>query len=348
MFNILTNLCLASYMLYYKMEKDNIFLRNQVKTLTVVGVVFVLILLSASEMFLRAKYGFGNPVIYDSNPLYGFRPLPEQETVRFNGKRIYFNNLGLRAMGDWDENPDGKVLFLGDSVTYGGSYISNEDLFSTLALSNIDGFTAGNAGVNAWGVDNVYGLVVESEFTPATIYVSVFPEGDFYRGLTRLHGLPYNNVKPSLALQEILMYFAYKINNKRYINWTKMASEKTIITVIRKSVARLSEMDKYLKAKGYIHLVFITPSKGQVYRNAERDLALEGLLNEYGVEAVYLTDSVKDVVQRSVQELYYDEIHLNEAGHRIWGEIIGNYIVMAMSKTKSNRTDKELINTAAH
>jgi hypothetical protein len=137
------------------------------------------------EMVLRARLGLGRPVLYDSSPVYGYRPLPGGTYRRFGGARLHFNNLGLRAEGDWDDEPDGKILFLGDSVTYGGSYVDNNQLFSALATGGLPGYAAGNAGVNAWGVENIYGLVVEMGFQPAKVYVTVVPEADFYRGLVR-------------------------------------------------------------------------------------------------------------------------------------------------------------------
>jgi len=65
------------------------------------------------------------------------------------------------------------------------------------------------------GVENIFGLIVETDFTSAKIYVSVFPELDFYRGLTRLQGLPFFNKKPKYAMSELWYYFCYKQNNFR-------------------------------------------------------------------------------------------------------------------------------------
>src|SRR5690606_34750321 len=120
---------------------------------------------TATELTLK-RMGLGNPVIYDSSPVYGYRPLPNREYVRFGGSTIKFNNLGLRTNTDWDETKANKILFLGDSVTYGGSYIDNNELFSQLTVdlinqSNKSDYMSGNAGVNGWGVENFYGLVVE-------------------------------------------------------------------------------------------------------------------------------------------------------------------------------------------
>src|SRR5437764_955827 len=78
----------------------------------------------------RRLTGLGRPVLFYEHPSFGYRLKPNQETWRFGGAHFKINNLGLRAESDWDASTGNKVLFLGDSVTYGGNHISNEDLFS--------------------------------------------------------------------------------------------------------------------------------------------------------------------------------------------------------------------------
>jgi hypothetical protein len=113
------------------MDMNNIFENYKKVTIFVALLIGLLLSLMLSELLLKNFYGLGNPLLYDSNPLYGYRPLPNKTYHRFRGSLLKFNNLGLRAERDWDyEKKDNKVIFLGDSVTYGGSYLSNNDLFS--------------------------------------------------------------------------------------------------------------------------------------------------------------------------------------------------------------------------
>ncbi len=207
----------------------NIFEKHSKKTIIAIVLFVVSLFIGASEIFLEKFMGLGNPVIYSSFPLFGYRPLPEKEYSRYWGAKIKFNNLALRAETDWDKNIEDKILFLGDSVTYGGSNIDNTELFSFLSVKSLGGsYISGNAGVNAWGVENVYGLIVESNFIPAKVYVTTFPEKDFYRGLVRLRGLPFFSRDPKFALKELWYYFCYIQNNKRYkINWRYYVNKQT-------------------------------------------------------------------------------------------------------------------------
>ena len=84
--------------------------------------------------------GLGKPVLYQADLRYGYRPQPNKEYQRYYGAKIKLNNLSLRTNEDWDIKKDNKILFLGDSVTYGGSYIDNTELFSNLAAKGLKNY----------------------------------------------------------------------------------------------------------------------------------------------------------------------------------------------------------------
>ena len=258
--------------------------------------------------------------------MYGYRPLPDREYKRFWGTTISFNNLSLRSEADWDSNKQNKILFLGDSVTYGGSYISNLELFSFLSVKKLKNkFISGNAGVNGWGVENVFGLIVEKGFTPAKIYVSVFPELDFYRGLTRLQGLPFFNTSPKYAMKELWLYFCYKQNNFRYKNWQNNSDELTKKSIVEKAIKKLKQMDEFLRDKGYIHTIFISPTKKQLMKQDTNDITINDLMQKYQLSAYYIEKEIGEIMNLSDKEkmdCYHDNVHLSKFGHKIWADAI--------------------------
>ena len=115
----------------------SVFERHPKKTLAAVWAVFLVLFVAAAEAGLKYFAGLGRPVLFDAHPAYGYRLKPNQETWRFGGAHFKINNLGLRAAADWDGSPEGKVLFLGNSVTYGGNHIANEALFSERAVHDL-------------------------------------------------------------------------------------------------------------------------------------------------------------------------------------------------------------------
>ena len=289
----------------------------------VVAVVAVTVALGAIEVGLRC-FGVGRPVLYDSNALYGYRPLPNQRLSPLFGPALRFNNLGLRCDEDWDAQTAGHVLFLGDSVTYGGN-VSNDELFSTLAVKDLPGERGCNAGVNAWGVENIHGLLVDRGFLPAHVYVTVLIEDDFYRGMTRLHGQLLWCLRPASALSHVLWNFLHlEDERRRYVNWAWYGTEDVVDRVLDKAVRQLVEIDAALEAKGFRHLLYVSPIRDQVLSDAPRDRRVAEKLARYGVRAVYLADAVhaRGVSRSDQAALFYDNVHLSPQGHALWASII--------------------------
>ncbi len=298
----------------------NIFERHKFLTIVCFTLPAILIIGILAEVCMEKFMGLGDPILYDSSPFYGFRPLPGRTYTRFHGKEIKFNNLGIRANEDWHGNINNKILFLGDSVTYGGSYVSNQELFSSLAVKDFPGWQSGNAGVNAWGVENIYGLVVETNFTPAKVYVTTLPERDFERGFTEIKGLPFFNISPQYAFKELWLYFCCAQNDKRYTGWQVYATPAERNYVIEKAVGKLKKMDAFLRNKGFQHFIFITPSKNQVLGIAGKDALIAHLLTEYKLKPIYISDKLRSKL--NTENIFLDDIHLAKKGHEVWGAVI--------------------------
>lgn len=308
-------------------KTDNIFEKNPKKTLFFSALLFIFIIIGLLEFSASKIFGLGKVVIYQSHPIYGYRPVPNQLVSRDNGHtNIKINNLGLRANQDWLEKTPNKkrILFLGDSVTYGGSYIDNQDLFSTLAFKNNKNIETANAGVNAWGILNIHGLIQNLNFMPADIYITLVPEGDFYRGLNGIGGQPFWTRKPKYALEELWQHGAYILSLKKNagINIKTLPIQEQEKTV-ELAVLALKEYDAHLKQQGHQHYIFITPTLPQVVDNTENDLLIKSSLDNNKIDYVYIRDKIyQNLTQSQKTNLFHDAIHLSQAGHALWAEII--------------------------
>jgi hypothetical protein len=286
---------------------------------------------------LASSFGLGKPIIYQSHPIYGYRPLPNQNVARNKNCTVKINNLGLRAEEDWDlKEIKNKILFLGDSVTYGGSYIANQDLFSHVATRALPGFQAGNGGVNAWGVNNVAALVKESGFYPAQIIVSTFPEGDFYRGLMRIGGQPFWTVKPRFALEELTHHFIYQFHNRKTpgTHYSVLSLEERK-PVLENAVQHLKEMDNFLRTQGRNHFIYITPTKKQVLSLEKEDELLKSLFTEYHLNVTYIKDKLPTLSHEEQVALFHDDSHLSQKGHALWGKVIAKDLIQLTNKEAS-------------
>ena len=81
------------------------------------------------DVILLNYYGLGNPLIYQYSNVLGYEIKPNQKTKRL-GNKIKINEEGMRSNHQWSKKKHYKLLFFGDSVTYGGSIVSNSDLFT--------------------------------------------------------------------------------------------------------------------------------------------------------------------------------------------------------------------------
>jgi len=309
----------------------NRFERHAWITLSACYLFGLVLLLLGTEFILRRNAGLGDPVLYVRDPGCGYRLRPNQEKCRFYGASFRINNLGLRSQQDWDEQTSNKILFLGDSVTYGGSHIGNEALFSEIAVQALDGYLSGNAGVPAWGVENVHGLIVVERFLPAGTYVSTFIEGDFYRGLVQA------DMRPEVWFESP----RYALRETGFILWcwalTKLdlfdafypgihfAEDYSEEESSEHAAAKLKEMDVFLRTKGFTHLIYISPTRGQVMGQEEPDARVASLLQEQGVRAEYLLERLQRLNAGTEERAswYKDHCHLTTRGHRVWGERMG-------------------------
>jgi hypothetical protein len=300
-----------------------VFEQHPKATLAGVWIIFLLLFLAAAEIGLKQLSGLGRPVLFYPHPAYGYRLQPNQETWRFGGAHFKINNLGLRAAGDWDADPSDKVLFLGDSVTYGGNHISNHQLFSELAAQGLPGLRSGNAGIPNWGVENVHALVVREKFLPASVYVTTFIEDDFYRGLTHGRNKPWIKYQPPrFALEELAEFVWHKyFRDTQAINRAEREAEPAEVRVER-AAARLKEMDEFLKARGHRHLIFISPTRKEVLGQQPVDARVRAALERHGVKAIYLLERLPQAPPQEKRAWYQDNDHLTAQGHVVWGRMI--------------------------
>ena len=137
--------------------------------------------------FQARLIGLGTPVVYEHNAAFGYTLAPNQNVTRLRNANIIINESGLRSDKTWEteNNNKIKILFLGDSVTYGGSYIDNSQLFTSQICGDLgDKFICGNAGVNSYGVLNIaLRSRYDSRVQDANIVIFTFVLSDFLRGL---------------------------------------------------------------------------------------------------------------------------------------------------------------------
>src|SRR5688572_24839046 len=307
----------------------NRFLAHPAATAGGIVAAIIVVLLIGVEVALRGR-GLGDPIVYDTDPHYSYRPRPNQTVTRMGGAVVQINNIGIRAGSDWDSNRDRKVLFIGNSVTYGGSYVSNADLFAVRAVPPTNGWVGGSAGVNGWGVENMHALIVRRRFNPAKVYVTVLLKSDFFRGVMP-HRPTFPTSKPHLALAEAVPHVLLRARAR----FREMASpffrsapgdtlwQDTLRANVDRAVLRLKEMDEYLVGRGFVHLIYLSPTVDEM--RVPDDEGLEEMMVTAGIPFQRIQDAseARNYPRDRLDSLYLDGYHLSREGHALWAQVIG-------------------------
>jgi hypothetical protein len=289
-------------------------------TLILLGLLLSLALL---EFGLRLL-GLGSPLIYHESLLYGYALRPNQKETRQRNAIVTINEKGLRSIKPWAGKI--KILFLGDSVTYGGSYIDDRDTFAerTCELLNQgigrQDITCGNAGTNAYGVRNVIGRLKFGGLSDSDVVVVTLISADFYRGFTSLRGLPFFTRPLSGPLQATMELFAFELDvlRSRVRFGPTVIKKEGVDWNIELNLA-ISELKKVLEertSEGKTVLLVWSPSKQWVEGIKESsEAAPRVMLERLGFPFIDMTDYIH---AENIKEIYYDSGHLEKTGHLVY------------------------------
>ena len=282
----------------------------------------VIAALAVTEVGLRVL-GLGHPILYDNRATYGYRPLPDQSRRRLLGARVHVNGLGLRGP---DAPPEAlRLLFLGDSVTWGGSYVDDRDLFATVAAgvvaerlgTRVPAVVAEDAGVNGWGPENILALVEEHGGFGSRAWVLTVLEDDFRRQKTRIGEVPYFNVAPSTALEELLVLAAYRIV-------TAYRTPKPDSDLARIAAENVDACSRIFAAAGRAgaRLLVVWHPTAPALAGWEPEGSKASLLAAAAAAGVPVLD-LGPVYRGAGAGLYSDGLHLTAVGHHVAGRAIG-------------------------
>ena len=276
---------------------------------------FILVSISLTEIYLR-YLGLGDPVRYDSNYIYGYAPKENQKKERLRGSIVTINELGLRTPFSWNNLEKKKIIFMGDSITYGGSYIDDKDIFSNLVCEEIKKYICGNAGVNAYSVQN---MVLRSKYDKrihnGQIYIFLFAPGDFYREYADSNTAHfYLNRKEFFlpAITEALSFIATKYDLNNFISKkddTKINRNQR--DLIDFSILMLVEEISRLEKNGKQVINFYTIERDDKNSKKELNSYILSKLKEINIKNFFTLENV--LID---DELFYDGVHYSQSGHK--------------------------------
>jgi lysophospholipase L1-like esterase len=285
-------------------------------------VLGIVLLLGAGEVALRVL-GLGRPVLYDNRLAWGYRPLPDQTRRRLRGARVHVNALGVRGPDVAAARPPDttRLLFLGDSVTWGGSYVDDEALFAAVAARRLaaDGRHVEwlDAGVNGWGPENIVGLVRETGGFDSSVWIVTALADDLLREKTHVGEVPYFNTPPWTAWEEILVLGAYRVLTA----YKRPKPDADLVRLAEVNLERYGAIVDHGHAIGARVLLVWHPTTEALASDVDpyrdRFLALAARAGGAGLD-------LGPAYRAAGGRVYLDGMHLDTTGHRVAGEAIGD------------------------
>jgi len=289
-----------------------------------------------SNLVVKKYFGLGDPVVYDAHSLWGFSPRPNRQYKRLDGNIVSINNVGTRGKQEWRED-GANILFLGDSITYGGSYINDNETFVHISCLSISNWSCHNAGVNAYGILNMVARSrYDSRINDAPIRVFTFYSGDFDRGLKNSNTAHFILRDPPTYLNglwELLNFIAAKVNPKSWFGKRSDIKNKELIQ-LSKIATRQFALDIFiteLKRLETIGAKFIIVHSPSVSELNNPNLILENfvlvkLQEKFPDKYISLETALKVHYKNKNEGIYKDSTHYEKRGHKIVGDFLAPII----------------------
>lgn len=285
-------------------------------------VFFFLLFLLIIEFILRYTFGLCDALLYYSSANYEYIAQPNQNRYRF-GAHIKCNSYSQRS-----EEPDSsktKILGLGDSVIFGGTWMDQDSLATTL-YSKETGLQMLNISAGSWGPDNCAAYIKKNGTFDAKAMILVCSSHDAYdtMSFTPVVGMfpNYPNKQYRLAIFELIdRYLIPRINN--YLVKVKQDFDPDANVINQIENAAVSKKTNTFNP-GFNQLRNIADSLNipfGIYLHAEVNEIDLGQYNEMGKEIIKWAESnhvylVTGIETEETKDMYKDAIHYNEKGQR--------------------------------
>lgn len=275
------------------------------------------------EFILRFAFGFCDALLYRESDKYEYIAQPNQDRHRF-GAHIYYNSYSQR--NDEPDSTKVRVLGLGDSVIFGGTWMDQDSLASTL-FSEATGTQMLNISAGSWGPDNCAAYLKENGTFGASAMILVCSSHDAFDVMTHV---PVVGVVPTypdrqykLAWAELIdRYVLLRIKIWLWRTKVKLDPDQQVVKNIEfKNTVRQKSA---LFDKGFDQLLEIARDKNipmAIYLHAEQDEVKAGSYNEMGQmiikwAAAHRVRLVEGLKAGENENMYHDKIHFNEAGQK--------------------------------
>ena len=262
-------------------------------------------------------------LLYRESDKYEYIAQPNQDRHRF-GAHIYYNSYSQR--NDEPDSTKVRVLGLGDSVIFGGTWMDQDSLASTL-FSEATGTQMLNISAGSWGPDNCAAYLKENGTFGASAMILVCSSHDAFDGMTPV---PVVGVVPTYPDRQYKLAWTELIDRYLVPRIRMMFGKTEVKLDPDEQVVKNSEFKNTVRQKsssfnnGFVQLLDISQKKNipmAIYLHAENDEISAGRYNEMGQKIIEWAAEhdvclIEGLRAGETENMYHDKIHFNEAGQR--------------------------------
>jgi hypothetical protein len=229
---------------------------------------------------------------------------------------------------------DARILFIGDSVTWAGTYVDDKDTFAEgvcarLAQATGKRFVCGNAGANQYGTDNMAERIRYKYIDDESALVVTLISGDTTRGLAEAEGRYFFTSPPPgpfKALWEATTYLVWRLYHvMRPLEATHRGDDD--LRVAERSMENLFSAIRETQRPGRKVLIVFSPVKDELNgHDGALTRRVRAALARSGFDVLDLTTAVSAAI---TDDFYYDTVHLDLRGHRLYAEQIAGRLAPA-------------------
>jgi hypothetical protein len=281
------------------------------------------------EVSLRTILGLGSPVLYIAQPDFGYFPKGGQHLHRFFVE-IDTNLFGMRSrpVSEVKSRGEYRILFVGDSVPFGTTYVDQKDIFVEKIADHFDRIkgrqiTVMNASSPGWAPGNELGFLESRGLYHADMVVLVYNTKDLVQPFVPYAESPLVPLQnPPTAVGELWSRYLLPrlIPGRRFVDPGSTSADGQPTAAAESHVLETMEMTRqYVSSHGARMVVLFSPVVTADVRRyqSDWDRALGQLKGWAELHGVPVLDMTKFMAVDDPQKIYFDGVHLRPTGDQI-------------------------------
>jgi len=315
------------------------------------GVLIILVGAVVVELGLRLVLGLGSPPLLTSHEEVGYLFRADQNLIRFTN-RVHINGYHQRSedISIADSSRISRLLFLGDSITWGGVLTDQSETYPELLearLANWCGHPveALNASAGSWGIGNLRAYAKHFGLFGSDLVAVQIGEGDLIQPKSDSSGIgswATPRRAPTSAVAELVFRYLWPRAEARWERWTRIETNEgtrpsknqgdQISEPKRQQFSRnmrhLRALTAQIRSSGKSLVLIYVPEKNNLLPGDRSPPPLyfrfRHWIDDHKISVFDIQDRWKG--RKSVKKYYRDPIHLNERGNRALARGLSQWI----------------------